>query len=78
MKQNAVQRLIKQVGNEDACLLLGVHHHTLYKWTITDDKNASKREPGAATIRLAEVFLFLMNDWNWKLDELRDLVNSLK
>ena len=77
MKLNSVQKLIKQVGTEDAQFLLGVHSYTLYKWNITDDKNPSKRTPSAATVMLASLFLFLLNDWNWELDDLKEVVKQI-
>lgn len=77
MKLNAVQKLIKQVGVEEAQFLLGVHSYTLYKWNITDDKNPSKRTPSAATLMLAGLFLFLLNDWNWELDDLSEMVKQI-
>ena len=75
---NSVQKLIAQVGTEEATFLLGVHSYTLYKWNISDAKNSSKRTPSAATVMLASLFLFLLNEWNWTLEDLKDVVTKLK
>lgn len=75
--EHAVQELIVKVGFANAQYLLDVHKYTLYKWSLPGT-NKQSRHPSQATRMLAKLFIFLMDDWNWDMEDLLGVVDQLK